>query len=114
MDAFEIADLLAEQKKSGAPYHEFLKVDALSTGLYFLPAGSTDPQHPHAEDEIYFVLDGTAKIRVLAEDRAVSPGSIVYVPAGAEHRFHAIEEDLTVLVFFAPSEGSAIAEELDL
>ena len=114
MDAFEIADLLAEQKKSGVLYHEFLKVDALSTGVYSLPAGSTDPQHPHTEDEVYFVLDGNAKIRVSTEDRAVSTGSIVYVPAGVEHRFHSIKEELKILVFFAPSEGSGSAEEFDL
>ena len=113
MQAFEIADLLAIRKESAILYHEFLKVASLSAGIYSLPAGSTDPQHPHAEDEVYYVIDGKALIRVEAEDRPVSSGSIVYVAAGVEHRFHAIEEDMTILVFFAPSEGTVDLEQAD-
>jgi quercetin dioxygenase-like cupin family protein len=40
------------------------------------------------------------------EDRAVEPGSVIFVEAGMEHRFHTIKEDLSVLVFFAPPEYS--------
>jgi quercetin dioxygenase-like cupin family protein len=47
-----------------------------------------------------------AKIRVGDEDRAVQAGSIVYVEKNAEHRFHSIEEELKLLVFFAPAEYS--------
>jgi mannose-6-phosphate isomerase-like protein (cupin superfamily) len=47
-----------------------------------------------------------AKIKVANEDRAVQAGSVVYVAKKLEHRFHSIEEDLTVLVFFAPAEYS--------
>jgi quercetin dioxygenase-like cupin family protein len=36
----------------------------------------------------------------------VRSGSILFVEAGVEHRFHQIEEDLKVLVFFAPPEGT--------
>ena len=36
----------------------------------------------------------------------VMAGSFLYVPAGVAHRFHDIDEDLTVLVVFAPPEGS--------
>ena len=75
-------------------------------GLYQLPAGGTDPQSPHTEDEVYYVVSGAAKIKVADEDRAVQAGSIVYVAKKLEHRFHSIEEDLTVLVFFAPAEYS--------
>jgi mannose-6-phosphate isomerase-like protein (cupin superfamily) len=39
------------------------------------------------------------------EDVAVSAGSLVYVAARVPHRFHAIDEDLTVLVLFAPAES---------
>ncbi|MEZ4734758.1 MAG: hypothetical protein R3E79_47305 [Caldilineaceae bacterium] len=41
------------------------------------------------------------------EDRPVQAGSLVYVAAQVEHRFHSIAETLQVLVFFAPAEGSA-------
>ncbi len=37
-------------------------------------------------------------------NRAVQAGSILYVAKNVEHRFHSIEEELTMLVFFAPAE----------
>jgi mannose-6-phosphate isomerase-like protein (cupin superfamily) len=97
---------MSERAQSGRAYLEFLRVPALSAGLYELPAGRTDPQQPHSEDEVYYVARGRAQIRVAGEDRAVGPGSVVFVAAGVEHRFHSIEEDLAVLVFFAPAEYS--------
>ncbi|MEP7292856.1 MAG: cupin domain-containing protein [Chloroflexota bacterium] len=104
MDAYELADLRVQQKDSGRLYLEFLKVPALSMGIYTLPAGSADPQQPHTEDEVYYVTHGMATIRVGGEDRPVFPGSVVYVAAHVDHRFHTITEDLTILVFFAPAE----------
>jgi mannose-6-phosphate isomerase-like protein (cupin superfamily) len=104
MDVFTLTGLISQNQESSRPYLEFLRVPSLSAGLYRLPAGGDDPQQPHAEDEVYYVVQGRATIRVQDEDRAVTAGSIVYVPARVPHRFHAITEDLQVLVFFAPSE----------
>ncbi len=106
MQAFELAHLISQQKDSNKLYLEFLKVPDLSMGLYVLPAGSTDPQSPHTEDEIYYVVSGRAKILVADENRDVKAGSIVYVAKNIAHRFHSIEEDLKLLVFFAPAEYS--------
>jgi mannose-6-phosphate isomerase-like protein (cupin superfamily) len=106
MQAYEIKQLISQQETSNKLYLEFLKVPALSMGLYVLPAGGTDPQSPHTEDEIYYVVSGRAKINVAGEDRQVQAGSIVYVAKTVEHRFHSIEEELRVLVFFAPAEYS--------
>jgi mannose-6-phosphate isomerase-like protein (cupin superfamily) len=106
MQALELAQLISQREASNKLYLEFLKVPDLSMGLYVLPAGGTDPQSPHTEDEIYYVVSGRAQIKVAGEDRAVQAGSIVYVAKNVEHRFHTIEEELTVLVFFAPAEYS--------
>jgi mannose-6-phosphate isomerase-like protein (cupin superfamily) len=106
MQAFELAQLISEREASNKLYLEFLKVPDLSVGLYALPAGGTDPQSPHTEDEVYYVVSGKAKIKVADEDRAVQAGSIVYVAKNVKHRFHSIEEELTLLVFFAPAEYS--------
>lgn len=106
MLAFELASLLSQRAESNKLYLEFLKVPDLSMGLYVLPAGGTDPQEPHTEDEIYYVVSGRAQIAVAGENREVRAGSIVYVEKNVEHRFHTIEEDLAVLVFFAPAEYS--------
>lgn len=104
MQAFELAQLISEQAASNKLYLEFLKVPDLSLGLYVLPAGGTDPQSPHTEDEVYYVVSGRAQIHVAGEDRSVQAGSIVYVAKNVEHRFHSITEELQVLVFFAPAE----------
>ena len=104
MDAYELADLMVEQRASDKLYFEFLRVPALSMGIYRLPAGAEDTQQPHTEDEVYYVTHGMATVRVGDQDAPVVPGSIVYVPARVDHRFHNITEDLTLLVFFAPAE----------
>ena len=106
MQAYELAQLISQREASNKLYLEFLKVPDLSMGLYVLPAGGVDPQSPHTEDEVYYVVSGQAKIRVADEDRDVQSGSIVYVAKNVQHRFHSIEEALTVLVFFAPAEHS--------
>jgi mannose-6-phosphate isomerase-like protein (cupin superfamily) len=106
MQAFELTQLISQPEAADKLYLEFLKVPDLSMGLYVLPAGGTDPQSPHTEDEVYYVVSGKAKIKVADEDRAVQAGSIVYVAKNVEHKFHSIEEELRVLVFFAPAEYS--------
>ncbi|HET6822302.1 MAG TPA: cupin domain-containing protein [Anaerolineales bacterium] len=106
MQAYELADLISQRKISNKLYLEFLKVPDLSVGIYVLPAGGTDPQSPHTEDEVYYVVSGRAKITVAEESRAVQAGSIVYVEKNVAHHFHSIDEELTMLVFFAPAEYS--------
>jgi len=106
MQAYELADLISQRKISNKLYLEFLKVPDLSVGIYVLPAGGTDPQSPHTEDEVYYVVSGRAKILVAEEDRDVQAGSIIYVEKNVAHHFHSIEEELTMLVFFAPAEYS--------
>lgn len=106
MQAFELKQIQQQHQAAGRLWLEFLRVPDLSMGLYVLPTGSADPQQPHREDEVYYVVSGRGQIRVGEEDRAVQAGSIVYVAAQVEHRFHSIEEELQVLVFFAPAEGS--------
>lgn len=104
MEAFELADLVAARAAAGRLYHEFIRTHDLSVGLYELPAGASDPQGPHTEDEVYAVLSGRATITVGDEERAVGAGSVVFVAADVVHRFHDITEDLSILVFFGPAE----------
>ena len=102
MNAFEYGEISQEQAESGKAYLQFINEGTMSLGLYVLAAGSTDTQSPHAEDEIYYVVTGQGTIVVAGERRPVRPGSIVYVAKEVEHRFVDIEEDLSILVFFAP------------
>jgi quercetin dioxygenase-like cupin family protein len=85
---------------------EQLRVPDLSVGTYCIPAGGRDDQHPHAEDEIYVVTSGRATILTPDSRADVGPGAVIFVPAGEEHRFTDITEDLTLLVVFGPAYGS--------
>ena len=96
----EVADAHAA---AGTPYHQYLTVPALSAGIYALPAGGEDTQSPHDEDEIYVVLTGRATIDIGGVDSPVARGDTVFVARHVAHRFHTIEEDLRLLVVFAPA-----------
>jgi mannose-6-phosphate isomerase-like protein (cupin superfamily) len=102
---FNIADTEKIRQQSGKRYLEFLRIPAMSAGVYVLPAGGTDPQSPHREDEMYYVVRGRARMRAGSEDQPVSAGSVIFVAAAVEHSFHDITEELVVLVFFAPAES---------
>jgi mannose-6-phosphate isomerase-like protein (cupin superfamily) len=102
---YPLARLESERAQARQPYLEFLRVPAMSAGIYVLSPGQTDSQSPHAEDELYCVLRGQARMRVGLEDRAVGPGVLIFVGAGVEHRFYEISEELLVLVCFAPAES---------
>jgi mannose-6-phosphate isomerase-like protein (cupin superfamily) len=82
----------------------------MSAGVYALAAGAEDKQKPHTEDEIYYVVSGRAKFFSDGDGTPrhmdVQPGSVIFVGANADHRFHDITEDLVLLVFFGPAEGS--------
>lgn len=106
LQTFALHELLKKSHDTGHPWLEFLRVPSLSMGIYRLKAGQADEQKPHTEDEVYYVLQGRAWFRAGGEKQAVEPGQIVFVERLAEHRFYDIAEDLTVLVFFAPAEGS--------
>jgi mannose-6-phosphate isomerase-like protein (cupin superfamily) len=102
---FHIAELQKLRAQGGKPYFEFLRVPALSAGVYALPAEGKDSQTAHKEDELYYVVRGRARMRVASEEHEVSEGSVIFVAAGVQHYFHEIKEELVVLVFFAPAES---------
>ena len=101
--AFESDDIAIDSAARG-PYRELMRRPDFSMGVYRLPAGGADHQHPHSADEVYVVQSGRATLRVEGTDHPVGPGSVVSVDRGADHGFTDITEDLTVLVMFAPPE----------
>ncbi len=101
---FQIDDLSRQRSEKGKLYLEFLRVPAISAGVYVLPKGSADPQKPHREDEMYYVVRGRARMQIGSDHAEVGTGSVIFVEAKLEHRFYDIEEELEVLVFFAPAE----------
>ena len=109
--AFQVSKLSLEREKTRQAYLPFLRVPTLSCGLYYLPAGGRDDQKPHELDEVYYVISGRGRLKVGAEDLPVEPGTVVYVQAGADHRFHDLQEDLEVLVFFSAATAEIPGQE---
>jgi mannose-6-phosphate isomerase-like protein (cupin superfamily) len=108
MDALDAAAAFTEPEHGGDTHWvEHLRVDALSVGTYSIRGGGQDDQVPHSEDEVYVVVDGYGSFEAGDQRLPVGPGTVLYVPAGEQHRFVDVTEDLTVVVVFAPPEGSA-------
>jgi len=101
---FHVDDLTRQRAKKNKLYLEFLRAPALSAGVYVLPKGGADPQKPHREDEVYYVVRGRAHMEIGSEQAEVRAGSVIFVESEQEHRFYDIQEELEVLVFFAPAE----------
>ena len=101
--AYTIAEVDAAHAAARSMWHEFLRVPDLSMGLYVIPPGGLDPQSPHKEDEVYYILSGSGTLTAGDQQFAANPGSILYVAKGIPHRFHDVTEQLSILVFFAPA-----------
>lgn len=100
-----VEDIREHHRNRGNLYWEMLRIPPMSVGFYALARRGLDPQSPHQQDEIYVVLRGRAQITIAGHSHAVAPGTVAFVPARVEHRFHSIEEPLELLVVFAPAES---------
>ena len=107
---FQIGDVVERLERENELFVEFLRCESMSLEVYRLGAGATDPQDPHTEDEVYYIVSGSAKIRIGDDDHPVEPGDIIFVEREIEHYFFDIESELITLIFFAPPYGS-LAEE---
>jgi mannose-6-phosphate isomerase-like protein (cupin superfamily) len=97
-------DLDTLRLAAARPYLEFLREPSMSAGLYTLPAGATDGQSPHNEDELYIVMAGRSQFTAGDQTRDAAPGDVIFVSAHVPHRFHDITQELRILVVFAPPE----------
>lgn len=110
-ETFAWTDLIAGWQESGKLYWEFLRQTSLSAGIYRLGPDRPDPQQPHTEDEIYYVVEGQGTIEIGGERRPIGPGSVIFVEKQAVHQFVDYSAGLTLLVIFAPPRGSGRANQ---
>jgi mannose-6-phosphate isomerase-like protein (cupin superfamily) len=104
MDIYKVTELGARRKASAADYLELFRESSMSAGVYMLPKDAFDPQQPHAQDEMYYIVSGRGRFSCGGEDVEVGPGEAIFVARGVEHRFHDVTEDMTIVVVFAPPE----------
>ena len=98
---FEFADLVARLEKEGSYFLDFLKIRDLEAGIIVLHPGEKDTQEPHSADELYYVIQGSGMMELGKTKKSIGQGSIVFVPAGMQHKFYGNSEDLVVLYVFA-------------
>ena len=99
MHAFAVKNVAERLRASGGGYEIVHESPGVELGVYVLVAPEPDRQQPHADDEVYVVLEGSGVLEVSGESVPVREGDAVFVEAGAEHRFSAYEQ-LSVLVIF--------------
>jgi mannose-6-phosphate isomerase-like protein (cupin superfamily) len=75
----------------------------MKVGLY--APRETDPQTPHARDELYIVQCGSGTFSRGDEKRPFGPGDVIFVPAGMDHRFENFTDDFAAWVFFWGPDG---------
>jgi mannose-6-phosphate isomerase-like protein (cupin superfamily) len=49
------------------------------------PKDATHPPHIHAEDEFFFILEGTAEFYLAGKTKVVGPYTSLYCPSNVEH-----------------------------
>jgi quercetin dioxygenase-like cupin family protein len=68
-------------------------------------AGGGPPAHKHlAEDEIFYVFEGTVSFTAGGETRELSAGDSVFVPRGATHAYRNVgETDARMVAVYTPA-----------
>jgi mannose-6-phosphate isomerase-like protein (cupin superfamily) len=106
MDALNIEVTRRRLEEAGGGYEIVHESLGLEIGVYVLVAPEPDRQQPHADDEVYVVLEGRGVLEVEGEQIEVSEGRAAFVPAGADHRFTGYEGLSALVVFSRPHDAA--------
>lgn len=88
----------------GEPFVEALRHGSMSVEV-FAPRGR-DTQTPHSQDELYFVVSGTATFEHEGRRAPVAAGEVLFVAAADRHHFEEMSDDfVTWVVFWGPEGG---------
>ena len=106
VDALDIEATRRRLEQAGGGYEIVHESPGLEIGVYVLVAPEPDRQQPHADDEVYVVLEGRGVLEVEGEQIEVGEGRAAFVPAGADHRFTGYEGLSALVVFSRPHDGA--------
>ncbi|MDX1909500.1 MAG: cupin domain-containing protein [Bacteroidia bacterium] len=88
---------------AGGVFLEVFQHGTLSVELY--KPRAKDLQQPHTRDEVYVVIAGQGMFVMDEVQYAYRAGDMIFVPAGAVHRFETFSPDFMTWVFFYGPEG---------
>ena len=97
---FDVERVRERLEVGGGGYKIVHASPGLEIGVYVLVAPEYDRQQPHADDEVYVVLEGRGVLEVEGKAVLLERGQAVFVPAGARHGFTGYTQ-MSVLVIFA-------------
>ncbi len=80
-----------------------LRHGTMKVGLY--SPRDRDLQGPHQQDELYIIVSGTGDFVKNEERRSFVPHDILFVEAGARHRFENFSADFATWVIFWGAQG---------
>jgi mannose-6-phosphate isomerase-like protein (cupin superfamily) len=84
-------------------FHYALRHGTMKFGLY-APL-EKDNQTAHKQDELYVIVAGHGHFLKNGESRHVAAHDVIFVEAGADHRFEEFTSDFATWVVFWGSEG---------
>jgi mannose-6-phosphate isomerase-like protein (cupin superfamily) len=95
-----------ERIAGGAAGHSASVLQHGSLNLKLSLPVTPNEQSPHAQDEIYVIVQGTGVLFHDGRREAFGPGDVMFIAAGTEHHFEEFTEDLTVwVIFYGPPGG---------
>ena len=98
-------EALIPKAQGSVPFHVALNEQGAMAGLY--APGPSDLQQPHVRPELYVVARGSGFIVKAGERRAIQQNDVIYVEAGAAHRFEDYSADLALwVVFWSPTRAA--------
>jgi mannose-1-phosphate guanylyltransferase len=102
-----VTELLESVDEQPSEAVEVLDKESMTVEVARHTAGQAAPKNPHTEDELYYIISGSGKIRVGDRVHSVEAGDTVFVKQGLEHDFFNIDEELVTLIVFAGSQDPA-------
>lgn len=98
---------LNQLKQQDQPFIELFQHGSLVVEMY--QPDQVDLQTPHTRDELYVVVSGTGWFVIGDSRQPFDAGEVLFVPAGAEHRFEDFTDDFATWVLFYGPEGGEVS-----